>query len=194
MNFVKTTLIGGIIFLVPIVILIVILSKAFELMLLLAMPLDALIPVDTVGGVALANLLAIVAVLAFCFVAGVIAKSSPAKRAYGYIDSDLLAIPGYAFIKAYTDSMKSGEDAAQGLSPVLVRFDDNTQLGFEVERLDDGRAVIYLPGAPNPWSGSVAYFDDDRIEKLDVSVSRAINNLRRLGYGSEAVIQTLPRG
>ncbi|MDH3762650.1 MAG: DUF502 domain-containing protein [Gammaproteobacteria bacterium] len=192
MNFIKTTIVGGIVFLVPLVIAIVIAGKAYELMLLLARPLDDLIPVDTIGGVALANLLAIFAVVAFCFIAGVIARSRPAQKLYGVIDSGLLAIPGYAFIKAYTDGMQSGEAASSTLQPVMVRFDDNAQLGFEVERLDDRQVVVYLPGAPNPWSGSVAYFDADRIEHLDISPSQAINNLRRLGLGSEALLGNRP--
>jgi hypothetical protein len=32
------------------------------------------------------------------------------------------------------------------LEPVLVSFDDHQSIAFRVERLDDGRAVLYLPG------------------------------------------------
>jgi uncharacterized membrane protein len=96
----------------------------------------------------------------------------------------LLAIPGYAFIKAYTDNMKLGQEEAKSMQPVLVQFDDNSQLGFEIERLDDGLVVIYLPGAPDPWSGTVAYFEASRVKKLELSVNEAIRNVRRLGRGS----------
>ncbi len=58
--------------------------------------------------------------------------------------------------------MKLGQAEAKSMQPMLVRFDDNSQLGFEIERLDNGQVVIYLPGAPGPWSGSVAYFSADR--------------------------------
>ena len=46
--------------------------------------------------------------------------------------------------------MKLGQAEAKNMQPVLVRFDDNSQLGFEIERLDNGQVVIYLPGAPDP--------------------------------------------
>ena len=59
MNFIKTTTIGGIVFMVPIIIIIVILGKAFELMLKVAQPIDKLIPIESIGGIAFANLLAL---------------------------------------------------------------------------------------------------------------------------------------
>jgi len=186
MNFIKTTTIGGIVFMVPIIIIIVILGKAFELMLKVARPIDKLIPIESIGGIAFANLLALLAILVVCCVAGVIARSPLAKRFYRAIDNGLLAIPGYAFVKAYTDSMKLGQAEAKSMQPVMVRFDENSQLGFEIERLDNGQVVIYLPGAPDPWSGSVVYFHADRVKKLELSVSEAINNVRRLGRGSQA--------
>ena len=185
MNFIKTTTIGGIVFMVPIVIIIVILGKAFELMLKVARPIDKLIPIESIGGIAVANLLALLAVLVICFVAGVAARSALAKKFYQAIDNGLLAIPGYAFVKAHTDSMKLGQAEAKSMQPVMVRFDDNSQIGFEIERLDNGQVVIYLPGAPDPWSGRVVYFHTDRVKKLELSVSEAINNVSRLGRGSQ---------
>ena len=187
MNFIKTTTIGGIVFMVPIIIIIVILGKAFELMLKVARPIDKLIPIESIGGIALANLLALLAILVVCFVAGVAARSPLAKRLYRAIDNGLLAIPGYAFVKARTDSMKLGQEEAKSMQPVMVRFDDNPQIGFEIERLDKGQVVIYLPGAPDPWSGRVVYFHTDRVKKLELSVSEAINNISRLGRGSQTL-------
>jgi uncharacterized membrane protein len=186
MKFIKTTIVGGIVFMVPIIIIIVILGKAFELMLKVARPIDKLIPIESIGGIAFVNVLALLAILVICFIAGVMARSPLAKRLYQAIDGGLLAIPGYAFIKAYTDSMKLGQAEAKSMQPVLVQFDDNSQLGFEIERLDNGQVVIYLPGAPDPWSGSVAYFSADRVKKLELSASEAMSNVKRLGRGSQA--------
>jgi len=67
---------------------------------------------------------------------------------------------------------------------VIVKFDDNAQIAFEIERTERGNVVVYLPGSPNPWSGSVGYFEEDRVERLEMSVPDAINNIRHLGRGS----------
>jgi len=185
LKLIKTTIIGGLIFLVPIIIVVTILGKAFELMILVAKPLDAWIPADSIGGITLSNFLAVLAIMLCCLIAGIIAKRVFAKRILSSLESKLLvAIPGYSFVKGMTDSMKSGEEAAKNFVPVVARFDDNAQMGFEIERTERGNVVVYLPGSPNPWSGSVVYVNEDRVERLDMTVSEAINNIRHLGRGS----------
>jgi uncharacterized membrane protein len=44
--------------------------------------------------------------------------------------------------------------------------------------------VVYLPGAPNPWSGSVAYFNSERVKRLEMSVTQAVKNIQGIGRGS----------
>lgn len=184
MHFIKTTIIGGLVFLVPVVIVVAVVGKAFKIMLLVAKPVGTLIPIDYIGGITAANLLAVLALALLCFLAGLLAKSGLAKKAYRSLNSVLLAIPGYAFIKGFTDSMDSSEEAAKSLLPVIVRFDDNAQIGFEVERTGKGHVVVYLPGSPNPWSGSVVYLSKDRVKRLDITVAQAIRHIRGLGHGS----------
>ncbi len=79
--------------------------------------------------------------------------------------------------------------AALGVIPVMARFDDNAQIGFEMERTQQGTVVVYLPGAPAPWSGAVMYVDPGRIEQLDLSVSEAVRIIRQLGRGSALYYQ-----
>jgi len=182
---IKTTIIGGLIFLVPIIIVVAILGKAFELMIKVAKPLSEWIPLDSIGGVALANILAVLAILLCCLIAGIIAKGDTAKHILKSVESKLLvAIPGYTFVKGVTDSLDSSEEAAKAFVPVIAKFDDNAQIGFEIERTEKGNVVVYLPGSPNPWSGSVVYLNADRVELLDMTVPDAINNIRHLGRGS----------
>jgi uncharacterized membrane protein len=168
-----------------VVIVAAVLGKALEIMTRVATPMGHMLPVDSIGGVAVGNLLALSALALLCFVAGLIAKSKPAKKVYRSLDNTLLAIPGYAFVKGFTDSMANSQETAKFLIPVFVRFDDHEQIGFEVERLKHGKVVVYLPGAPNPWSGSVVYFSEDRVKRLDMKAAQAINNVRHLGRGSQ---------
>ncbi|WP_148864225.1 DUF502 domain-containing protein [Marinobacter fonticola] len=191
MTFIRTTIVGGIVFLLPLVVILVVLGKAYALMLHLAKPLGRLLPVDSVAGVAVAEILALLALLFICFIAGLAARSKLARRAYRRIDNGLLAIPGYAFVKGFADHLQMEEGQTRSMQPVLVQFDDNAQLGFEIERLDSGNVVVYLPGAPDPWSGSVAYFVEDRIRPLAMTVPQAVSHLRRLGRGSDILAAAL---
>lgn len=184
MEFIKTTFIGGLVFLVPVVIVVVIVGKAFQIMMVVAKPLSGWLPVDSVGGIAMANVLALAAIVLACFIFGVIARSAPAKDINRGLNKMLIAIPGYAFVKGYADSMDRSAEEAKSFIPVLVRFDDYSQICFEIERIPNGKVAVYLPGAPNPWSGAVVFVEANRVEKLDMSVSEAISNIEKLGHGT----------
>ena len=180
---IKTTMIGGVIFLIPLVVIAAILGKAFKLMLVVAHPLDKWISLDQVGGIALVNILAILILLSACFVAGLAARSSWGKRIFTSLDSKLILIfPGYAFVKGMA-SGHTEEDQDHPLIPVLAKLDDSTQIGFEVDRTDQGDVIIFLPGAPNPWSGTVVLMDESRVEPLDQTMMSSVQQIRRLGRG-----------
>jgi len=187
-NFLKTTIIGGGVFVIPFIIVVALLLKAMEIMTVIAAPLDSLIPVDKIGGIAIANLLALILVIIICFLAGLAAKSLYAKRIHESIDSKLrLFIPGYAFLKGMTGGLEEdGED--NHMIPVIAKLDDSAQIGFEVDRLESGLVVVYLPGAPNPWSGSVVLMTEDRIEKLNLKFIGVTKVMQRIGIGSAEAI------
>ena len=184
-NFIKTTVIGGLLFLVPLVILIVVLIQAFGLMLQVAEPIGELIPIESIGGVALANIIVVLLILVICFIAGLFATKRVFTRFQDYIESKILMkIPGYALVKGITNSLKMGEEASKDFLPVLVRLADFEQLGFEIERAGNDKAVVYLPGSPNPWSGTVVMTNVNRVQRLDISVPDALAFMERLGMGS----------
>ena len=183
-KFLKTTVIGGIVFMVPIIIFIAIIGKAIELTNKLAAPVSALIPVDSIGNIAVANLLALVIVLLICFLAGLAAKSTLARKSIGALESRALSkIPVYGLLKSKIDAIVQPEKA-EGMKPVLARFDDSWQIAFEVERIQGGVVAIYLPGAPDPWSGSVCFVSEDRIQPIELTLPPVLRILKGIGKGS----------
>ena len=184
-----TTVIGGIVFLVPIIVCIIILGKAFEIMRKLVAPLAHALQIDSVAGVVVVDLIAVAAVVLVCFIAGLAAKTALASQLVAWLESNLLSrIPAYAFIKGMTDSV-AGLEESESLKPVLARYDDNWQVAFEVERIDDQYVAVYVPGAPDPWSGGVIIMSVDRIQPLDLPMNVAIHNIRHLGQGSKDLLQ-----
>jgi len=97
-------------------------------------------------------------------------------------------IPVYAFVKGFTGSIEEDEEK-KVLIPVLVRLDDQAQIGFEVERLDNGLVAIYLPGSPDTWSSVVAYLTEDRVEVLYFDFTTASKTLRIPVRGSNQLFK-----
>jgi uncharacterized membrane protein len=182
-KFIRTTVVGGLVFLVPVVVLIVLAGKAMKLLRRLAEPLAERLPVDTLAGLVVADAVVILLLLIACFFAGLLARLSFANRVVKKAETGVLwRIPGYGFIKGLTDSLDHSASAA-AMRPVLVHFDDYAQLAFEIDQIGDGRKVIFLPDAPDPRAGSVVVVDPHRVEPLPISFVAATRMLRGLGRG-----------
>lgn len=184
---IRNTVVVGALFLLPIGMLVLLAGKLVALMQDAARVFAPLFPVETLVGVIVLDLLAAAVLLGLCFAAGLIARRTTGTRIQQRLDSFLLsAIPGYGFLKGYGDSMREGEDLAQHFMPIVVNFDDHSQIAFEVERLDTGAVVVFLPGAPNPWSGSVVQVSADRVSPARMSVAEVMGAIRRFGQGAAA--------
>lgn len=191
-QFLKTTIVGGIVFLVPLVAIFYVIGKALQLSRKVAEPMAAFLPFDRVGSIALANLIAIIVIVLLCFFAGLAARTSFASTFVRESESRFLwKIPGYGFVKGFTDGLSGGE--ATSMRPVLMKLDDAAQLAFEVERLDDGRVVTYVPGAPDPWAGAVMIVEPERIEILPIKMMAAVQNIRSLGRDSHRFLGAPPK-
>ena len=185
MNFLKTTAIGGLVFLVPLVVVVAILGKALGLMRDLVALIESRVPMITIGDLLVLNLIAVLVLFLVCFLAGLIARSPQGRRLGKRVESTLLAtLPGYSVIAGFANSLRTSEEQSRDFVPVLAHFDDSSQLAFEVERTPKGKVVVYLPGAPDPWSGSVVYLTEDRVESVSMSVGDVVRCIRMLGRNS----------
>ena len=182
-EFVKATLVGGLVFLVPVVLSVYILGKALFLAKKLAEPVSTHLPLGTVVGVAVVDLIGLALIMLLCFFAGLLARSERARTVVNQAEDRFLwKIPAYGMVKGVTESI--GEAEATAFKPVLARLDDASQIAFEIERLPGGRVVVFMPGAPDAWSGAVMIMTEDRIDPLPISVVTVVQNLRARGRGT----------
>ena len=99
-SFLKQTIIGAIWFLIPLVVLVVVLSKAHEFAGRIIRPLADLIPTHSIVGVGLARMLALITLILFCFLAAVFSKTRMAKKLIDFLETGFLEkLPGYWFLK-----------------------------------------------------------------------------------------------
>jgi uncharacterized membrane protein len=186
--FMKATIMGGVLFLVPLIVITFVLGKALQIAIKVAEPLAHYIPVGRVAGIAIADLIACGIIVFVCFVAGIFARSTRARAIMEKAENKVLwKLPGYGFVKGVTESLVADEKG-MSLRPVLVRFDDNAQVAFEVERLPGGEVVVFLPSSPDPWSGGVAIMEASRVEALPGTMLATVQNLRQLGRGTQQIL------
>ena len=178
----KTTILGGVFFLLPFAVLVFLIGQVAYAITLVATPLSPYTKSWRVGGVSLAVVLATVLVLVACYVAGLAARRSLAARFSERIEKYLLLLfPRYAIIKAQMASNIGGHGPESPLKPVLVTLGEAARLGFEVECAESGVVTVFLPGAPDPWQGHVVHVAAERVAPLTVQFGEAVAMCEGLG-------------
>ena len=188
LKFLKTTLMGGVLFLIPVLVAIVVLKKGIELVGKLVRPAAEAIPVEAVAGVHMRELLAILVLVLVGFAAGLIARTGVGRVVSEKLEQAVLRkMPGYTLLKGATAGTAGvGESEVKA---VLARFDDNAVVGFIMEKPRNGFVTVFVPSAPTPAAGTVFILPEDRIQLLDVPVADASKTIMRLGVGSQDLLE-----
>jgi uncharacterized membrane protein len=194
-DFVKTTVLGGALFLLPFAAILLIVVKAGKMAIDSVTPLaeklpfpkgEVVIAVYVVG----ALLLALVA-----FVAGLVARSLSVKNdAASFLEEKFLnKLPPYVAARKYTDRLAGLDDKAnEDLKPVLVGLYKGWRLGFLADEFKDGHVAVFMPAAPDPSSGLVQIVSADQITALDISYRDALACLEKSGRGLSNLLASTP--
>lgn len=195
-GFLKTTAIGGLIFLLPLIVIGILVGEIAPIVLAIAKVLSnsSYIDTDKPADVALLFALSIAIVVLMCFLAGMIARWSIGQKLSRFMEKNLIILfPRYAIYREQLKGSIGGEHNKPELIPVLVRFDDVTRLAFEAERTEGSLVSIFLPGSPDPWTGNVIFMSPDRVERLDIPFSEALGICERMGRESLHFLEQPPQ-
>jgi uncharacterized membrane protein len=186
--FLRATFVGGILFLLPLVVLTLVLGEAEEIARPIVAPLASEIAMQSMAGIPMATILALGAIVLFCLGAGLFARTRLARRMAEWRESVFLFyIPGYDFFKGVGESL-IGYERGRMHQVVLARIEDTWQIGFLTERLDSGHYAVFVPRTPEVWSGALYLVAEDRLQRLDISRVDAMKCLRRLGLGANHLL------
>ena len=183
-SFLKATLVGGLMFLVPVVLVALVLRHALQFAGKIAQPIAAVLPVSHLGGVAIATIIAVAILLCIALLAGLLSRTGPGRRVTHWFEESILGgMPQYRMVKSLAEGLTQLENGT-GMQPVLMRGDEGWMLGYQMEELPDGWRVIFLPASPTPMSGNLMYVEASRVKPLDLSMRDAMQLVKRLGIGS----------
>ena len=190
-HFLRTTVLGGVLFLAPIVVLAFILDKAFDFARRALKPVTAIIPDRLVSGVTAEAIMAIVLIAILCFLAGLFARTRPAQRIMAELEFSVLSkVPAYEYLKqAGASVMGLGEMADHPV--VLAQLGGAWRIGVQTDVVGGGLVAVFIPNSPNPMSGSVFLVAADSVRPAGVPLAAAIGCLRRCGAGSEAFLSEI---
>ena len=156
--------------------------------LLLTSPVTKLLPVETLGGIELATLMAIILILAFCFITGLIMRTQIGIRFRKFAERiGLNRLPGYTLVKSLTQSFAGTKDGST-ISAAIATIRDGEVLAFIVEEHDSGDFTVFVPTAPTPTIGTIYFLNQQKVRKLDVPITEAVDCIMHWGIGSKALL------
>ena len=152
-------------------------------------PIADQIDITILGGKGTARILALLLLLALCFVAGLFARTKTAKRIKDWLEDNVLSmLPFYTLLKGMSETA-AGMNSHYQKDVVLINIEEVWQIGFLMEEIDDELNAVFIPGAPNPLAGSVVFVKDNRLKRIDLEEINAMQIHRKLGEGTRKYLK-----
>ncbi len=189
-EFVKSTVLGGLLVVLPLAIFFFALTWIFGLVRTAISPLTNIVMRNSPLQGIVADILVVALLIAVCFSVGVIVRTKLGKWLYLLLESNVfLKVPGYSLIKE-TVSQFLGNKKSPFSSVALVQIFGNETLvsGFITDEHKDGTRTVFVPTGPNPTSGNIYHLPKDLVHPVDVSVEDAMRSIISCGAGSSTLI------
>lgn len=192
MNFLKTTLLGGLFILLPLMLLWLGLKEIGGLLVAMATPIADMIPGKLFEDLVAPGAVALLLIAATAFVLGLAARSAWLSSIGHRIESSVLdKVPMYRMLKiissALIDADTSDVDAA------LIK--DGRGGGdpcYVIEKHKDGRATVLLPWSPASFAGSIKIVQQSDLEILSCSLDEYSRSISQIGVGVEECLAAKP--
>jgi uncharacterized membrane protein len=186
-EFVKNTLVGGLLVVVPLYLAVLLLLKAMQTVAGLVRPVAKLLP----PALPAENLLSLLLVLGICFLLGLALRARTGRAIRERIEQSLFErIPGYALIRSLTQRL-AGESRENVWQPALAEIEEALVPAFIIEELEDGRFTVFVPSIPTPLAGAVYVLSRARVHPLDVPFTQAIQTVSRWGAGAKTLVAAM---
>ena len=188
--FVKNSLLGGLVVILPIAILLFVFKWIFDLVTDIIQPLTSIVMEKSHLRGILADILVISIISTVCFIVGVIIKTRFGKFIHGGLENRILKVaPGYSTIKEIVIQF-FGNKKSPFSSVALVQIfgNDTLMTAFVTDIHADGSYSVFVPTGPNPTSGNIYHLKEKYIHRVDVSVEDAMKSIISCGAGSTTLI------
>ncbi len=190
-SFFKTTLLGGALVVLPIVILIFVFNWLYDFIADKLRPITNIILETARMQEFAAAALALILILLIFFLVGLIVRTRLGRIAFEFLEqSALIKIPLYKIIKETTIQLM-GNNKTLFKNVALVRlFGNDTRItAFITDEHEDGSYTVFIPSGPAPTAGFIYHVKKENVEIVDFPVDKAMKTVFSLGSGSHELIK-----
>ena len=183
-QFIKTTVFGGLIFLIPIAIGVLILKKSYNALNNLSQPLAEKLGLNVGSGRILMEIIIILIIVLFCFLAGLLVRSNRSFLQLPFANRvAALLIPGFEIIKAQSHESIHKADG-EPWQAVFLKGEISWLLAFIVERTDEGVCSVFVPEIPKMDAGELMIMTESEMEYIPINAKDVFGYLKSFGKGA----------
>ena len=189
LHFIKTTLIGGLVIVLPVWVTVLLLLKAIKGAMAMLHPIAALLPQSVVHE----DLVALGLLVAICFVVGLVIRTGPGHRLRLWLARHFLErIPGFSLLRSMARQL-AGDVTEQSFQPALAEIEDALVPAFIVEKHPDGQLTVFVSSSPTPMAGAIYILPPERVHPVDVPLHKAMVCISKWGTGAMAMRAAMKR-
>lgn len=188
-KFFKTTIVGGLFVMLPVLLLYLLFGEVLDLVVVLATPIADLLPKGALDDSELPAVTALILIIGVSFILGIVMRSEIGRRLGRWLENLIFGrLALYNVLKRLTTSFTS-IDKERAFRPALVNAGNGShELAYMVEDHGDGNATILLPRAPAALTGPVKVVPRTQIELLNISLADFSMVLSHWGIGLQEMI------
>lgn len=200
-RFIKQTLIGGIVVLLPLTLIVAFFHWLFKWVTGIIQPLTDLLRahvwIDMPDAAGHAIVITIIVLL--CFIAGYTVTTRVGNWAWGSVDSWLASrLPGYKALKELVAQVLGhGGGALRGEVCLVKAYGqgiDILMIGLVTARHADGYLTVFVPFGPVPTAGFIYHVAPELVElRPDIRIDAVMKPLFAAGIGAAEVLKRPPR-
>ena len=192
-SFLKTTMLGGVLVVLPLVILILVFRWLYEFIADKIKPLTYVLLETAKLQEFVASLLALILILLSFFVVGLLVKTRLGQFSIEKLEIKfLMKLPLYKFIKE-TILQLVGTEKNLFKSVALVNlFGNETRVtAFITDEHDDGSYTVFVPSGPAPTAGFIYHLKGDSVRIVNYPIDKAMRTIFSVGAGSRELLSIL---
>jgi uncharacterized membrane protein len=179
-QFLKVTLVGGLLVVLPLWVSVLLLFKAIKGALAMLVPIAKLLPQTVVHEKVVALLL----LLLICFGVGLLIRTELGKRIGDWLEKHLLGrLPGFSILRGMIRQF-AGDKEEQSFQPALVEIEEALVPAFIIEKHADGQFTVFVSSSPTPMAGAIYILQPERVHPVDVPLRKAMVCVTKWGAGA----------
>ena len=195
MDFLKTTALGGLFVLLPILLLYLLIAEALDLIVALATPIADLFPKGTFDRIDHPVLLGLILILVVSFLIGLALRSITGRRIQGWIERKALGrLPAYGALKNLTTAFAEAKEKDKFRPAILDSGAGQKEIVYIIEDHDDGQLTVLVPWSPAAFAGSVKIVGENMVELMDSNLGDVSRVLSYWGVGVRDLLKKSDTG